>query len=179
MRAFFAPKQTGRWNIRTKLERRQRAEERARMIERARGTAIKAAPWAAAGTALAAVAWIARPAGRRAIARGTDRMIGKTLGMVHRIRGADVADDVLADRVRASIAPIEKELGVPHVHVAAHDGFVTVEGSVDTRASANAIENAVASVAGIKGVEANLRIRQTRGITIGRLGTVRERTPIS
>lgn len=63
-----------------------------------------------------------------------------------------VSDDVLADRVRSQLGPVIKRLDIPHVHVMVTGHVVTLHGDVATAEDAYAVEEKVASIAGVKGV---------------------------
>ena len=87
---------------------------------------------------------------------------GRLQGMSYRVAGRhpdlDVADDVLADRVRSSIGVTEKALDLPHVHVMVEDHVALLHGEVDTDDAAYEIERAVAAVPGVVGVESYLHV---------------------
>jgi uncharacterized protein (DUF2267 family) len=83
-------------------------------------------------------------------------------GIGYRLAGRspepEVGDDVLADRVRSQLGPLEKRLDVPHVHAACDHSVVVLHGEVPTEADAAAIESVVREVAGVRGVESHLAI---------------------
>lgn len=87
---------------------------------------------------------------------------GRLQGMSYRVAGRhpdlDVADDVLADRVRSSIGMTEKALDLPRVHVMVEDHVALLHGEVDTDAAAYEVERAVAEVPGVLGVESYLHV---------------------
>lgn len=70
----------------------------------------------------------------------------------------DVPDDVVADRVRSMIGPLEKRLDVPHVNVSVCGRIVTLHGAVASREDADAIAAAAFEVPGVLGVESYLHI---------------------
>ncbi len=70
----------------------------------------------------------------------------------------DVSDDVLADRVRSALGPLEKELDVPRVHVMVEDDVVVLHGDVPTLADADRIAHAALDVSGVVGVESYLHV---------------------
>lgn len=94
--------------------------------------------------------------------RHLNHLSGRLQGMSYRVAGRhpdlDVADDVLADRVRSSIGVTEKALDLPHVHVMVEDHVALLHGEVDTDAAAAEIERAVAQVPGVRGVESYLHV---------------------
>jgi uncharacterized protein (DUF2267 family) len=69
-----------------------------------------------------------------------------------------VDDRTLADRVRSALGPLEKRLDLPHVHVMADDHIVLLHGEVSTGEDAEAVEDAVARVSGVQGVESYLHV---------------------
>ena len=81
-------------------------------------------------------------------------------GILYRLAGRkpdpDVADDVLADRIRSSLGPLEKRLDVPRVHVMVEDHVALLHGDVPDVCDAAAIEHAVMRVSGVDGVESHL-----------------------
>lgn len=123
------------------------------------------------GLAAVGVRALVRPGSRtrKALRRAGDRLAramryrsGQWKGVSYRLRGRrpdpDVPDDVLADRIRSSIGGLEARLDVPHVHVTVHDGTATLHGDVGTAADAAEIEQAVAAVSGVVGVESFLHV---------------------
>jgi len=70
----------------------------------------------------------------------------------------DVIPEVLADRIRSSLGPLELRLDIPHVHVMVEGKTALLHGDVATPADAAAIETAVARVAGVQAVESHLHI---------------------
>ena len=69
-----------------------------------------------------------------------------------------VSDDVLADRVRSMLGPLEKRLDVPRVHVSCDGHVVLLNGEVPTAEDAAAIERAVRRTSGVRGVESYLHV---------------------
>ncbi len=74
-------------------------------------------------------------------------------------------DDVLADRVRSELGPLEKRLDVPRVHVQVHDHHASLHGDVPTWKVADRLVTAVLHVSGIHGVESYLHVGLTPGDT--------------
>jgi uncharacterized protein (DUF2267 family) len=87
---------------------------------------------------------------------------GRLEGLGYRLRGGrpdpDVGGNVLADRIRSSLGPLEKRLDTPHVHVMVEDHVALLHGEVGTEAEAEAIEAEVARVSGVLGVESYLHV---------------------
>lgn len=106
---------------------------------------------------------------RRALARSGDRLarlgryrIGQWKGVSYRLRGrrpdADITDNVLADRIRSSIGPLEARLDLPHVHVMVEDHTALLHGDVASEEEAAEIKRVVDAVSGVVGVESYLHI---------------------
>jgi hypothetical protein len=76
--------------------------------------------------------------------------------LVGNVPDPNVSDDVLADRIRSYIGPVEKHLDVPHVHVMVADHVATLHGDVTDATAAAAIEHAVRHVSGVAHVESHL-----------------------
>lgn len=143
------------------------------------------APLAVAALAAAALAVAAlaarRLAGpgtqaRRALVHRADRyvrrarhLIGRWEGLAYRLRGSHpdpgVPGKVIAGRVRSMLGPIEARLDIPRVHVMVIDHVALLHGEVAQGAQAQAIEDAVAAVSGVVGVESFLHIGLARGDT--------------
>jgi uncharacterized protein (DUF2267 family) len=103
----------------------------------------------------------------RAAARLADRLArdvrdaaARAPGILYRLAGRrpdpDVSDDVLADRIRSSLRPLEKRLDVPRVHVMVDDHVAIVHGEVPNKREARAIEHAITRISGVTGVESHL-----------------------
>lgn len=70
----------------------------------------------------------------------------------------DVPDDVLADRVRSTLGPVERRLDVPHVHVMVHERVVTLHGVVASAVDAHELEYTAHRVSGVRGVTSFLHV---------------------
>jgi uncharacterized protein (DUF2267 family) len=115
------------------------------------------------------------PIGRaaRRLATRLDRDIryaaSKAPGITYRLAGRrpdpDVSDDVLADRIRSSIGPLEKRLDVPRIHVMVEDHVAIVHGEVPGEHDASAVEHAIMRISGVVGVESHLHRGLARGDT--------------
>ncbi len=92
---------------------------------------------------------------------------GKIKGIQYRMRGGqpdpNVEGNVLADRIRSTIGPLEKRLDIPRVHVMVEDHVALLHGEVGSLDDAEAIELAVSQVSGVLGVESYLHI----GLPVG------------
>jgi uncharacterized protein (DUF2267 family) len=76
-----------------------------------------------------------------------------------------VADDVLADRIRSTLGPLEHCLDIPRIHVMVEHHVALLHGVVGTDADAGQLERAVEAVPGVRGVESYLHVGLLRGDT--------------
>jgi uncharacterized protein (DUF2267 family) len=94
---------------------------------------------------------------------------GRLNGFRYRLAGRTpdpaVPDDVLADRVRSSLGPLEKRIDTPRVHVLVEDHVVVLHGDVPSKADAVAIEHEVRTISGVRGVESYLHVGLGAGST--------------
>ena len=110
----------------------------------------------------------ARRLARRAT-RDARYFAGRAPGLVYRLSGRrpdpNVTDDVLADRIRSMLGPLEKRLDVPRVHVMVDRKVAILHGDVASPSDARAIELAVMRVSGVAGVESHLHAGLETGDT--------------
>jgi uncharacterized protein (DUF2267 family) len=103
------------------------------------------------------------------LARDIRYVVASAPGILYRLAGRrpdpDVSDDILADRIRSAIGPLEKRLDVPRVHVMVDDHSAILHGDVSDECVAAAIEEAVMCVSGVDGVESHLHTTLERGDT--------------
>jgi uncharacterized protein (DUF2267 family) len=94
---------------------------------------------------------------------------GRARGVSYRLSGhhptGDVDHNVLADRVRSALGPLEKRLDLPHVHVMAEDHVILLHGVVGSDHEADEVERAVRCVPGVAGVESYLHVGLLAGDT--------------
>jgi len=110
--------------------------------------------------------------GRR-LAKRLDRnvryAVASAPGVLYRLAGRtpdpNVPDDVLADRIRSSLGPLEKRLDVPRVHVMVEGHVAILHGEVPNDRDARAIEDATLRISGVRGIESNLHIGLVSGDT--------------
>ncbi len=77
----------------------------------------------------------------------------------------DVDDDIVAERVRATLGPVVRRLDLPHVHVLVERHVALLHGDVATNDQRADIEEAVRRVAGVEGVESHLHVGLIAGDT--------------
>jgi uncharacterized protein (DUF2267 family) len=110
----------------------------------------------------------ARKVARR-LARDVRYVASSMPGISYRLSGRqpdpDVSDDILADRIRSSIGPLEKSLDIPHVHVMVEDHVAIIHGDVPDVDDAHSIAHAIMSVSGVRGVESHLHAGLIAGDT--------------
>ena len=127
---------------------------------------------------LAAAAWVVLdPRTRSGSSKKLSRRVTRRL---HNLQGAsrgwryrlaarhpdrEVADDILADRIRSELGPVEKRLDLPHIHVMVEDHVALLHGEVATVRDAEQLERAVEAVPGVAGVESYLHVGLLRGDT--------------
>ena len=144
-------------------------------FRRARATALLAALIAGTGIAIRALRKpgtpahrIARSASSRA-RRHAHRAWGRLRGLEYRLTGGhpepDVTDDILADRIRSTLGPIEKRLDIPRVHVMVSDHVAVLHGGLGSRDEERAITEAVESISGVTAVESRLHVGLSAGST--------------
>jgi hypothetical protein len=117
----------------------------------------------AAGAAVAAIAgWLGtRPksvtknAGP-ALHRAAHRAKGLAYRGLRRHPSTEVDDSVLADRIRSTIGPLEKQLHNARINVTVEDGVAILHGEVETPEVADEIEEAVRGVAGVRDIRSHL-----------------------
>ncbi len=101
-------------------------------------------------------------AGRRRIGRRLHGIPGKLRGLDYQLRRRHpddtVSDLVLADRIRSSIGPLQKELDLPHIHVMVSDGVAMLHGEVTSQHDSERLISKIGDVAGVHGVESFLHV---------------------
>ena len=102
-------------------------------------------------------------------------------GIVYRLAARrpnpDVSDDVLADRIRSSLGPLEKRLDVPRVHVMVEDHVAILHGEVPDEFDASTIAHTVMRISGVDGVESHLHAGLSAGSTRPSEGAAAPRPP--
>jgi hypothetical protein len=70
----------------------------------------------------------------------------------------DVPDDIVADRVRTALGPVEKDLDLPRLHVMVENHVVTLHGDVATLRELRRIVRAAGAVSGVYDVRSRLHV---------------------
>jgi hypothetical protein len=87
---------------------------------------------------------------------------GQLHGLLYSARGGRpdpfVSDDILADRVRSELGPLEAELDIPRLHVMAENHVVLLHGEVATEDQLDLVEQAVSAVSGVAGLRSHLSV---------------------
>lgn len=109
---------------------------------------------------------------RRARHRATQRIRyvrGAAQGARYRLGGGrpdpNASDDVLTQRVRSALGPLEKRRDLPHVHVMVEDGVALLHGELPTEDDVNAIELRAMEVSGIRSLVSFLHVGLASGTT--------------
>jgi len=132
------------------------------------GLAAGVAGAIATSTPQTAVGRAARRLARR-ITRDMRYVASSAPGILYRLAGRhpdpNVSDDILADRIRSSIGPLEKRLDLPRIHVAVEDKVAVLHGEVPAETDARAVEHAIMGVSGVRGIESHLHAGLIAGDT--------------
>lgn len=88
--------------------------------------------------------------------RVVNRAKGLTYRAVRRHPSTTVDDSVLADRIRSTIGPLEKQLHSTRVNVTVENGIAILHGDIESPDDAARIEDAVRGVAGVNGIRSHL-----------------------
>jgi hypothetical protein len=111
---------------------------------------------------------LARRVSKR-LTRDVNYAVASAPGILYRLAGRrpdpNVPDDVLADRIRSSLGPLEVRLDVPRVHIMVNEHVAMVHGDVPDAKSARAIDHAIRRVSGVRDVESHLHVGLIAGDT--------------
>jgi hypothetical protein len=109
------------------------------------------------------------------LVRDVRYLAGSLPGIAYRLSGRhpdpNVSDDILVDRIRSSIGPVEKRLDLPHIHVMVEDHVAIIHGEVDDDSDVRELEHAIMNVSGVRGVESHLHVGLVAGDTRPSEGT--------
>lgn len=113
----------------------------------------------AAGVSVAAIGgWLATRSknASKYLHRTTNKTKGLAYRAVRRHPTTTVADPVLADRIRSTIGPLEKQLHNSRINVTVENGVAILHGEAKSPEAATQIEEAVRHVAGVRDVRSHL-----------------------
>ena len=117
----------------------------------------------AAGASVAAIGgwWATRSKSfskntRPYLRRTANRAKGLAYGVTRRHPSTTVDDAVLADRIRSTIGPLEKQLHNSRINVTVENSIAILHGDIESPEAAIQIEQAVREVAGVQGLRTHL-----------------------
>jgi hypothetical protein len=121
-------------------------------------TEMRRRVWAAGVSVAAIGGWLATRSknASKYLHRTTNRTKGLAYRAVRRHPSTTVDDPVLADRIRSTIGPLEKQLHNSRVNVTVENGVAILHGEVKSPEAATQIEEAVRGVAGVRDVRSHL-----------------------
>jgi hypothetical protein len=88
--------------------------------------------------------------------RAVHRAQGFAYRATRRHPSTTVDDSVLADRIRSTIGPLEKQLHVSRINVTVENGIAILHGDVASSEAATRIAEAVRGIAGVRDVRSHL-----------------------
>ena len=123
---------------------------------------VRKRAWAAGVSAAAIGGWLATRS--KAFTKNASPYLRRTLNQAHglvyratrRHPSTTVDDTVLADRIRSTIGPLEKQLHNSRINVTVENGIAILHGDVASSEAATRIAEAVRGIAGVRGVRSHL-----------------------
>jgi len=123
---------------------------------------VRKRAWAAGVSAAAIGGWLATRS--KAFTKNASPYLRRTLNQAHglvyratrRHPSTTVDDTVLADRIRSTIGPLEKQLHNSRINVTVENGIAILHGDIESPEAARQIEQGVRGVAGVQGIRSNL-----------------------
>jgi osmotically-inducible protein OsmY len=118
--------------------------------------------WAAAVSVAAIGGWLAKRSKSLSkyanpyLHRAANQAKGLAYRATRRHPSTAVDDSVLADRIRSTIGPLEKQLHNSRINVTVENGMAILHGDIESPVAATQIEKAVRAVAGVKDVDSHL-----------------------
>ena len=118
--------------------------------------------WAAVASVAVISGWLAKRSESltkhaRPYLRGTvNQAKGLAYRAMRRHPSTTVDDSVLADRIRSTIGPLEKQLHSSRINVTVENGIAILHGGIESREAATQIEEAVRGVAGVLDIRSHL-----------------------
>jgi len=118
--------------------------------------------WAAGASAAAVGGWLATRS--KSLTKNARPNLHRTLhqakGLAYRAMrrhpSTTVDDSVLADRIRSTIGPLEKQLHNSRINVTVENGIAILHGDIESSEAASQIEEAVRAVAGVRDIRSHL-----------------------
>jgi hypothetical protein len=123
---------------------------------------MRKSSWVKGASAAAIGGWLAtraKPLTKNAgphLHRAVNQAKGLTYRVVRRHPSTSVDDSVLADRIRSTIGPLEKQLHVSRINVTVENGIAVLHGDIESADAVTQIEDAVRGVAGVQGIRSHL-----------------------
>jgi osmotically-inducible protein OsmY len=91
--------------------------------------------------------------------RTVNQAKGLTYRAMRRHPSPAVDDSVLADRIRSTIGPLQKQLHSSRINVTVENGMAILHGNLESPEDATQIEDAVRGVAGVHDIRSHLSHR--------------------
>jgi hypothetical protein len=118
--------------------------------------------WAAGASVAAIGGWLATRS--KSLTKNASPYLHRTLhqakGLAYRATrrnpSTTVDDSVLADRIRSTIGPLEKQLHNSRINVTVEKGIAILHGDIESPEAALQIEEAVRGVAGVRDISSHL-----------------------
>ncbi|PVG84800.1 hypothetical protein DDE18_04215 [Nocardioides gansuensis] len=123
---------------------------------------MRKSAWVAGMSAATISGWLATRSksltknARPYLHRTVNQAKGLTYRATRRHPSATVDDSVLADRIRSTIGPLEKQLHSSRINVTVENGIAILHGDIESPEAAHQIEDAVRGVAGVHGIRSHL-----------------------
>ena len=118
--------------------------------------------WAAGASVTAIGVWLATRSKSlpKDVSPYVHRAVNRAKGLAYRATrrhpSTKVDDSVLADRIRSTIGPLEKQLQNSRITVTVENGIAILHGDIESSEAATQIEEAVRAVAGVHGIRTHL-----------------------
>jgi hypothetical protein len=118
--------------------------------------------WAAGASVAAIGGWFAMRS--KSLTKTAGPLLRRTAnqakGLAYRVTrrhpSTKVDDSVLADRIRSTIGPLEKQLNISRINLTVENGVAILHGDIDSPDAADQIEEAVRGVAGVRDIRSHL-----------------------
>jgi osmotically-inducible protein OsmY len=118
--------------------------------------------WVAGASVAAISGWLAMRS--KSLTKNASPYLHRTAhqakGLAYRVfrrhPSTTVDDSVLADRIRSTIGPLEKQLNISRINLTVENGVAILHGDIDSPDTATQIEEAVRGVAGVRDIRSHL-----------------------